>query len=279
MAESAFHPRNEWGGTTPSGGVMRGKKRYVVIHHTAADGEPDGFVPARWKALERGEQRGGYSSLAYHFGVPKGGGHIVESRGWGNRGAATGGTAPNGQAWNDTSYAIVIDGFFHPPPNDQPTDACLESAADVIALGALFGFIDPGFELWAHRDASRGTKWATACPGDRLYPVVGGWYGSIVLRAKQKIQGAGDLGVTPPPAAPSPPRCVNVASRRTLSRGNRGPSVKTLQNLLRARGFDPGPSDGVFGKRTQDAAACFQRAAGLRVDGIVGPATWAALGA
>lgn len=282
MAESAFHVRSEWGGTPPSGGALRGKKKYVVVHHTAADGEPAGFDPGRVKALERGEQNRGYSSLAYHFLVPKGGLHIVESRGWGNRGAATGGTAPNGLAWNDTSYAIVLDAYCHPPPNDQPTPAAIESIADAIVLGVFLGYIDPTFEVWRHRDASAGTKYATVCPGDTFGPVRG--FGSVEALARWKIERAGSgeitpTPITPPPAAPSPPRCVAVASRRTLRRGSSGPSVKTLQNLLRSRGFDPGPSDGQFGKRTDAAVRCFQTAAGLTVDGVVGPGTWSALGA
>jgi len=52
------------------------------------------------------------------------------------------------------------------------------------------------------------------------------------------------------------------------------------QCLLRARGYNPGTVDGVFGSNSQDAAKAFQRrmnsaySAGLTVDGKVGPRTW-----
>lgn len=51
-----------------------------------------------------------------------------------------------------------------------------------------------------------------------------------------------------------------------------------LQRRLAARGFNPGPLDGVRGRRTIAAVKRFQAAAGLVTDGIAGPLTLAALG-
>jgi GH24 family phage-related lysozyme (muramidase) len=56
-----------------------------------------------------------------------------------------------------------------------------------------------------------------------------------------------------------------------------GPAVKALQRRLAALGFDPNGIDGVFGAGTDAAVRAFQAARGLKVDGIVGPATQAAL--
>lgn len=56
-----------------------------------------------------------------------------------------------------------------------------------------------------------------------------------------------------------------------------GPDVLDAQRLLRERGFDPGPLDGIYGERTEAAVRAFQSANGLLVDGIVGPATWSRL--
>lgn len=58
--------------------------------------------------------------------------------------------------------------------------------------------------------------------------------------------------------------------------GHRNEVVRTLQYLLRARGFQAN-TDGVFGGQTQRAVAKFQRAHGLAVDGAVGDQTWKAL--
>jgi len=64
----------------------------------------------------------------------------------------------------------------------------------------------------------------------------------------------------------------------TLQLGSSGPGVTDLQDKLRARGFDPGPSDGSYGPGTAAAVAAFQRGAGLTADGVVGPQTASALG-
>jgi peptidoglycan hydrolase-like protein with peptidoglycan-binding domain len=56
------------------------------------------------------------------------------------------------------------------------------------------------------------------------------------------------------------------------------PQVKELQDKLRAAGFDPGASDGWYGKKTADAVKAYQEANGLTVDGDAGPQTLAKLG-
>lgn len=55
-----------------------------------------------------------------------------------------------------------------------------------------------------------------------------------------------------------------------------GPDVTRLQQALVAAGR-PVDVDGVFGPGTQAAVKAFQQTSGLVADGIVGPATWAAL--
>ena len=58
--------------------------------------------------------------------------------------------------------------------------------------------------------------------------------------------------------------------------GDQGHPVRTLQDLLRARGHGVAV-DGIFGPLTDAAVRAFQQAKGLSVDGIVGPHTWGAL--
>jgi peptidoglycan hydrolase-like protein with peptidoglycan-binding domain len=63
----------------------------------------------------------------------------------------------------------------------------------------------------------------------------------------------------------------------TISLGATGDAVRRLERALR-RTPDPGLTvDGVFGAQVQTAVEQFQSGAGLVVDGIVGPLTWAAL--
>lgn len=274
---SNFHPRGEWGGRTPDAGRI-GQVNVVVIHHTASQGAPAEFIPQRWRDLENSEVVRGYSSLAYHFGIVNGpSGEIVESRGWGNRGAATGGTNPNGGSWNDTSVAIVLDGYFHPDPSEQPTEQALEAAADCIVNGVYLGFISRDFRCIPHSEASAGTKWATACPGDSLRNRVSG-FGSIEAIAKYKLDNSIPIAPTQPqPAPPSKPRCVGTCENRILKKGSTGVCVKTLQNLLNSRGFNTNGVDSQFGAQTETAVRCCQQSNGLTPDGIVGPKTWAAL--
>jgi peptidoglycan hydrolase-like protein with peptidoglycan-binding domain len=70
-----------------------------------------------------------------------------------------------------------------------------------------------------------------------------------------------------------------VSLPTTLRPGARGPEVERLQRLLSMRGHDVGALDGAFGPRTTAAVKAFQGARGLSIDGIVGVATWRALGA
>ena len=62
----------------------------------------------------------------------------------------------------------------------------------------------------------------------------------------------------------------------TLKRGDKGDSVKYLQTLLIARGYDLGKwgADGDFGSATEAAVKRFQRDWDLKQDGVVGKDTW-----
>jgi len=63
-----------------------------------------------------------------------------------------------------------------------------------------------------------------------------------------------------------------------LSVGSRGRSVRTIQSALHDRGFETGPTDGIFGPLTLRAVLSFQKQVKLWVDGLVGPRTLSALG-
>ena len=60
---------------------------------------------------------------------------------------------------------------------------------------------------------------------------------------------------------------------QTLRRGSKGTQVKYLQQKLNALGFNVGGVDGSFGPKTLAGVRAFQKANGLAVDGVVGPAT------
>jgi len=60
--------------------------------------------------------------------------------------------------------------------------------------------------------------------------------------------------------------------------GSKGDIVKRIEEKLKALGYFKGNPDNYFGQDTQDAVKRFQRAKGLKADGIVGSNTLRALG-
>ena len=65
----------------------------------------------------------------------------------------------------------------------------------------------------------------------------------------------------------------------SLKKGSKGGAVKAMQILLAGNGCECGiyGADGDFGSATDSALKKFQKKKKLEVDGICGPATWAAL--
>lgn len=61
---------------------------------------------------------------------------------------------------------------------------------------------------------------------------------------------------------------------RVLKTGMSGTDVMEIQSLLQRMGFDPGPIDGIFGPRTQQAVIAFQQKFGLTPNGIIGYNTY-----
>ena len=77
----------------------------------------------------------------------------------------------------------------------------------------------------------------------------------------------------------TPPATINPATRPILKLGSTGADVTTLQQKLIALAFLTGTADGNFGPATAAAVIKFQQSKSLTpADGIVGSATWAALG-
>jgi peptidoglycan hydrolase-like protein with peptidoglycan-binding domain len=82
-----------------------------------------------------------------------------------------------------------------------------------------------------------------------------------------------------PTTSPTPKPTATKKPRTTLVRGDSGPKVLALQQRLKALGYWLGAPDGKFGSLTQQAVWAFQKSAGLRRDGVVGPKTSKALAA
>lgn len=78
------------------------------------------------------------------------------------------------------------------------------------------------------------------------------------------------------------PACIDgdvPTTKPTLKRGDKGAYVTLAQTELIQKGYSCGKTgaDGDFGKNTEAAVKAFQQDHGLKVDGIIGQDTWAAL--
>lgn len=67
------------------------------------------------------------------------------------------------------------------------------------------------------------------------------------------------------------------AASELLRLGSRGEEVKKLQQALIEKGYLDGNADGIFGPKTENAVIAFQKAQGIKQDGIAGSVTQALL--
>lgn len=123
---------------------------------------------------------------------------------------------------------------------------------------------------------------------------IDGIYGPITASAVKQFQRANRLqvdGIAGPetfgalyeqPSQSTPPKKNNkpkneINTNKLLKIGSRGKDVSTLQQKLKALGHYTYTVDGIYGSITASAVRKYQRANGLKVDGIAGPRTLSAL--
>ena len=71
---------------------------------------------------------------------------------------------------------------------------------------------------------------------------------------------------------------TQTAAAQSVYWGSKGDLVRQVQQKLQKWGYLKGAADGVFGQDTYEAVALFQKKNGLTADGVVGTATFQALG-
>jgi len=249
--------RIQWGARPPATGTgrfapLRARRvRGVVVHHSAVTNSPRGVAAVH--AFEGHHLRKGWDGIAYNWLVDESG-TIFEGRGWAARGAAT-------RGWNSKSISVCFTGHGDVEPREQ----VLESFQTLIREAqARFGGT-----LWVSTHRRKGS---TTCPGHWL----GGWVEGGMAAAIRPtdtdwvgiVQYFHDLRA----------RVNGHPLGRWWPRVRRGETVRLVQARLGDRGFDPGPADGVFGKRTAAAVERFQGTQGfLKVTGVVDGDTFGAL--
>lgn len=142
----------------------------------------------------------------------------------------------------------------------------------VVSAAAL-----PG--LWKLNTVEGNTGDGSAADGDGVYVRTRVVRRSSVafVRIPGNAPGSGQPDSVAPAKTPAKPaRTTTTSALPTLQKGARGPNVRKLQRALAKHGAQV-DVDGQFGQRTLASVRAFQKRHGLTVDGVVGPATWAAL--
>jgi murein L,D-transpeptidase YcbB/YkuD len=190
------------------------------------------------KAVQRFHQvNRGWSDIAYNWLYSPSTGKFYEGRGAGVQGAHT-------QGRNTVSHALCVLGNYN---TAGVTDKMITDLQGFLKWHGQYG---PTRFTGGHKDAPGAN---TACPGRNL---------QANLRAIN--------GLVPVPQS-------QPAQNRPLIRlWDRGAHVKYLQEELNRRGHNL-TVDGRYGPLTQHAVTVFQRANGLKADGLVGPKTWGKL--
>lgn len=232
---------------------MREKTAFLVHYH---GGEPRHSVGvAVPREVEEIHLANGWSGIGYNFLVDLDG-TIYEGRGWDGVGAQCPGFNRNG-----IGVYVAIGG------SQKPTDAALRSVRYLYDEACRR--TGNALRKMGHKDG-----FATSCPGPNLYA----WVKAGM--PAPGISGGGKGAPVNVPTAPKPkpkpsaslPAFPGVS--RPSSRVNG--ATRAVQARLRARGWKIAV-DGKHGPETTRVLKEFQRNKGLKVDGIAGPQTWAAL--
>ena len=224
------------------------KIRGIVVHKSGAHGPPgiDGPIGCARYCIEHREWPG----IPYTFWIPE----AVDDGGPGAYQTNSLETVSYHTRGRNRDYiAIALQGTW-----DSDGDMIVESGPGDAQMAALSELVDLLAELMAIdlREKYSDGCWALTGHWEHGKPVCPG---DAVRQWIQRRRGEE----------------ITIPGRRTTSTW----SVRRLQAGLLALGFDPGPIDGIRGYRTRAALERFQAAAGIVVDGVLGPQTTTALAA
>ena len=155
--------------------------------------------------------------------------------------------------------------------------------ARTAPVGALLSLLSLAAAIAAIAPARAGAKGDPEVAALQVALHRGGWYRGTIdgIRGRSTVAAARAFARARH-VEPTAPRALGVMEprplgSRVLEEGAVGADVAELQFELAWRGFPSDVFDGVFGAHVTGALKRFQRWAGLRPDGVAGPATIAAV--
>lgn len=152
-----------------------------------------------------------------------------------------------------------------PSVNDQLFLDAVSAIQSDIGSAIAYDAIEIAAEGTATSDDSK-ARWASITQTLSEFKAINSDVGLTAVVNGERIN---LVTATPEPqASPTP-------AFPTLSKGDEGSKVLTLQNRLYDLGYLSGDRDGKFGSQTQTAVKLFQQDAGLETTGIADPATLA----
>ncbi len=155
--------------------------------------------------------------------------------------------------WVGSWHMVQLDGYG-PAVDFRITDRGL-STTEATVVAKAYGLLPTVRGEWWHFQARTAT----------------GWFDGPMTNNPEKVIDWAAIGRYLDQIGYS----ISLAAIR---RGSRGPEVEATQKLLANVGHDPGPADGIFGRRTRRAVRSYQRSTrALVVDGVVGNKTWTRL--
>ena len=176
-ARPAYVSRAEWGARPPRYGYTYTRASHVGLHHTASVADFEARTreecAARMRAIQAWHvDANGWNDIGYAWAIcPHG--DVFQGREDDDDATDVQGAH---DGWNRGSTGVALFGYFHPPADEQPTEAQLEALTGLVAwIAGLRGFDPLGRSLYepfgapvdalyGHREVS-----ATDCPGDRLF--------------------------------------------------------------------------------------------------------------
>lgn len=242
----AYITRAQWGATRPTTSRPVSKRlKGVALHYMGfhIGGDSTRLV----RSIQRNHMAPpkGWWDIAYNELVDLDG-NVFEGRGFLSR------TGANGSYRTNRDY-IAIGLMIG---DDQiPTPEMIDAVR--LRISVVRNFQPKATAIIGHSDLK-----ATSCPGAHVRALI--------------ASGAFESLIFTPPPLPDAPRVPYDRPGWTLRIGRRSDGVRWVQWQLQHRGHHV-VIDGAFGPKTRRTVKKFQRASGLKPDGIVGPKTIAAL--